>query len=86
MQINNQFDELWPAAGDWLRYIWPDTNPYFPTDLCLTENNEYQIITIRFCPCADAVFLQDDRGNFCWVELYKFSLLDQRNFFAGGEL
>lgn len=77
----NTNDDLWPQNGECIRYIWPDTNPYFPTDLCLTENNEYRIITIRFLPCADSIFIQDDGGNFHWVELYKFSFFDQLEFY-----
>lgn len=77
----NIFDELWPNLGDYLRYTWPDTYSYFPNDLKLTHNNEYEVRAIRYLPCADAVKIIDDSGFEHWVELYKFSFLDYREEF-----
>lgn len=80
----NITDDLWPNKGDWLRYTWSDTYSYFPNDLKLTCNNEYEVIAIRYLPCADAIKILDDNGFEHWVELYKFSFLDAREFYNKG--
>lgn len=82
----NVFDDLWPAQGDWLRYIGDDTFAYRISDMKLTHNNEYEVISIRYVPCADAVLIIDDNSNMNWVPLYKFSFLDAKEFYNKGEI
>lgn len=77
----NVFDDLWPIRGEWLRYIWPDTIPDYFIEPKLTHNNEYQVEAIRFIPCKDQIKIIDDEGLYFWVDLYKFSFVDQRNFY-----
>lgn len=69
--------DLWPQIGEYLRYIWPDTFSYTWDAPRLTCNNEYRVEAISYLPGADRIQIIDENGMLHWIELYKFSFIDQ---------
>lgn len=74
-------DDLWPQIGEYLRYIWPDTFNYAFDAIRMTCNNEYRVESMSFVPCADRICIIDDNGILQWIELYKFSFIDQLQYY-----
>jgi hypothetical protein len=72
----NDFTDLWPIAGEYITYIWPDNYSFRYTDLQLTHGSEYQVIEIKYLACMDRIKLVDDHNHVHLVPLYKFSFLD----------
>ncbi len=73
-------DDLWPKAGDWLRYYFNDVIPYDPWEPRLTMGNEYLVLEVSFVVGADRIKIADDNRNVVWVEMAKFTFETQHEF------